>query len=439
MNAPGSTASFRQLLDLMPEVDALEVLRIALARHAVTHPDHLWSDGERSATVDVRVLDPAAIRQAVAEALAEEQRDTQEMYSVIAEVLSAEAEGDRTSAVRRLIRAGEEREARSRYAIALRFYRSAVDASGPLANHGPRILALRRVGRVQAVRGELAEAESAYHLSLQHAIHAGLVEDEVIARTGLGNILVRGGRWSDAESAYQQALARIAESGLAETLHKERGQLMNNMARVTAEQGRLETARQWLEEAGAVWRECESTVDHLVWRALEASILWHEGRIEEACELYEETIASDPPRIIRAAYEIDLANMMAEAGQFDEAWEWGRAAEASAFAASAVGYVVHVYRGLGNVARESGTEAVAFYEKALEIARRYRLRLDEAQTLIEYARLRERDSNVEEALAYLTSAIEICEAIGAEKNAEEARSELARIERPPQVVGATSA
>lgn len=421
------TASFKQLLDLLPEIDALEVLRIALARHAVTRPDHVWSDGSRAATVDVRVLDSDAIRAAVAEAAEEQHRDTDEIFRSVGEVLVAELDGDREAAALRLVRAGEGREARGRYASALRFYRAALQAAGPLPQRAVQILALRRLGRVQIVRGELAEAERCYRQSLDLAIAVGGLQDEVIARTGLGNLCVRAGHWADAEATYTEALSRTEGPRVGE-LSLERAQLMNNLARVAAHQERLDEARGWLAEAGKFWRESGSPVDRAVWTSIRALVLWKEGNLEAACEVYEEAIRANPPRVHRASYEIDIANLMAQAGRLDDAWEWGRAAEASALAAAAVGYIAHVYHGLGNVAQQSGTEAVAFYEKAIEVARHYGLRLEEAVTLIDYARLRAVEGNRDEAEAFLVSARDICLALGAGHQAKTAESVLRQIQ-----------
>ena len=61
---------FRNLLTLVPEVEVLEGLRFALARHALTDPSHEWSDVADTGTIDVRVLDRQAVLAAVEEAAA---------------------------------------------------------------------------------------------------------------------------------------------------------------------------------------------------------------------------------------------------------------------------------------------------------------------------------------------------------------------------------
>jgi hypothetical protein len=103
---------------------------------------------------------------------------------------------------------------------------------------------------------------------------------------------------------------------------------------------------------------------------------------------------------------------------------WGREAEQSALSAGSVGYLTEVYRGLGNIERDTGGEPVALYEKSLEIARKNGLRLSEAQTLVEYARLQRATGNEEEARAFLEHAIGALEELGAAADARKAREEL---------------
>jgi tetratricopeptide (TPR) repeat protein len=421
---PERSAPFRQLLDLVPEIDALEVLRIILARRAVDRPELLWSDGLQAATVDVRVLGEDAVRKAVREALVEQQRDTQEIYEAIGDALIAEIGGDRTGAALRLVQAGEEREERGRYAAALRFYRTAADAAGPLGDRSAQILAFRRIGRVQLFRGEAAEAEAYYRRSLELAQDVGALRDEVIARTGLGNVLLRLGRWQVAGEVYREALARLEGNG--EEYLVERASLLNNLAWVAAKQDDFETAEGHVAEAGDLWRSAGSPIDRAIWHSIRAHIRWEQGAVEEARAEYEEVLSEDLPPVRRAGFEIDLANLALDIGDLDEARQWGRKAESSALAASAVGYISEVYRGLANIARESGDEAVPLYEKSLEIARRYALPLAEAETLVEYAKLQRTSGNPEEARAFLEHATTLLDQLGAVEEARRAREELGR-------------
>ena len=95
-----------------------------------------------------------------------------------------------------------------------------------------------------------------------------------------------------------------------------------------------------------------------------------------------------------------------------------------------MGYLTDVYRGLGNIARDSGGEPVALYEKSLEIARKNGLRLAEADTLIEYARLQCSNGNPEEGRAFLEYAVELLDGLGAAEDARRAREELAGMTPP---------
>ncbi len=123
---------------------------------------------------------------------------------------------------------------------------------------------------------------------------------------------------------------------------------------------------------------------------------------------------------------------MAE-GYVQDAIHWARQAEDHAIAAHSVDYLCHVYRGLGNIARDTGHEdGVAFYEKALDLARKRNLPFSEAQTLADYAEFRARADGLEEAKAYLERAREIFLEIGATPEARRTQEALAKLGTPEE-------
>lgn len=418
------TAPFYQLLGLLPEVDVLEVLRIALARHAADRPDLVWTDGADATTVDVRVLDSTSVEAAVAEALEQQQTDTAQIYEAVCRALLAEVDGNRQAAVLELVRAGEEREQHGRFASALRFYRAALEASGPLPDRKPQILALRRIGRVQLMRGDPGESERCYQRSLSLAKDLDLVQDEVIAWTGLGNLSLRRGAWTAAESSYRSGIERARAAG---NLQHELAHLWTNIAWALAKQSRVDEAAVALRDAMPLWETLDSPDGRANWHSARGHIFWDKGNFEAAKSEYLRAIDLGRDPIRKAAFQIDLSNLLLDAGEMDEARRWGRAAEASALAASAVGYVAEVYRGLGNIARADGEEAVPLYEKSLELSRHYGLPLSEAETLMAYAALQATTGNGEEAQAFLERAIEILAGLGADEDARRARMELAEL------------
>jgi tetratricopeptide (TPR) repeat protein len=421
-----SRMPFRNLLALVPEVEVLEGLRFALARHALADPMHAWSDVEDAGTIDVRVLDRDAILEAVREAAEEARKEVDDVYRAIGDALTTALSDGTASAAERLITAGAEREAAGRYVAALRFFRAAHDAALPFGDRSAQIVALRRMGRLYISTGELRDAEACYQRSADIARDADEPREEVIARTGLGNVYVRLGQWSEAERCYREAL-ELCQRGPAEAMDKERAQLMNNLGQVAARQGDFEAASAYLEQADSSWRVIDSPYDRVVWHSVRAHINWERGDLDGARDQYSQAIQLDPPELSRALLAIDLANVYLELGDAGEARRWGRDAERSALSAGSVGFLVEVYRGLGNIARETGGEAVALYEKSLEIARKNDLRLAEALTLVDYAKLQRVTGNEEEARAFLEHSITILDGLGAAEDGRKARDELARI------------
>lgn len=424
---------FRNLLTLVPEVEVLEGLRFALARHALTDPSHEWSDVADTGTIDVRVLDRGAVIAAVAEAAAEARQEIEAIYSAVGEALAAALDGSPADAAERLITAGAEREENGRYTAALRFFRAAYEASLPIGDRHAEIVALRRMGRLLISSGEVAQAESCYRRSAELAHDLGETREEVIARTGLGNVYLRTGQSVAAEEAYREALALVEASG-GEGLEKERAQLMNNLAQISVMMGRLDEAHDWIRTAADLWQKVHSPTDFAVHNAASAHVAWAEGDLPRARDSYQRALDHDPPDLLRAAYAIDLANVYLELGDVTAARQYGREAEQAALSAGSVGYLTEVYRGLGNIARDSGGEPVALYEKSLEIARKNGLRLSEAETLIDYARLQRATGNEEEGRAFLEYAVDLLDDLGAAADARRAREELDRtpaMEEPP--------
>jgi tetratricopeptide (TPR) repeat protein len=426
---PSSRIAFRNLLSLLPEVEILEGLRFALARRALADPAHAWSDVEEAGTVDIRVLDRAAVLEALKEAAAEARREVDEVYESIGAVLAAAVEGEASGAAERLIEAGSEREERGRYSAALRFFRAAFDASLPLGDRRAQVLAMRRMGRLMIYSGDVAGAEAAYRRSADLAADIGEAREEIIARTGLGNCYLRVGRWTEAEEAYGHGLA-LAEK--TSGVDRERAQLQINIAQVLAHRGRYEEADGMLKSAAESTRRSGTPLDRALWHTSQAHILWEKGDLDGARQEYHAGLSEDLPDVRRALFAIDLSGVYLEAGDPQAARMWGREAEQSALAAGSVGYLTEVYRGLGNIARDTGGEPVALYEKSLEIARKNGLRLAEAKTLSDYARLQSATGNEEEAIAFLDHAIATFEVLGATEDARKAREQRERITPPPE-------
>lgn len=426
MSAP--RLPFRNLLAFLPEVEVLEGLRFALARHALTDPSHQWSDVETAGTIDVRVLDSDAVLAAVKEAAASAHQEVNAVFGAVAAALTAALDGSSATAAQRLIEAGEEREANSRYSAALRFFRAAYEVALPAGDRHTQIIALRRMGRLMISSGDVLEADRCYRQSVEIARDVGELRQEIIARTGLGNVYLRVGRWLEAEKEYREALQTLDQ--VPEVLLRERAQLFNNMAQVVARFGRYQEAQAWLDKAFEAWKTVHSPVDLAISHSIRAHICWEQGALEDARAAYHTAIAQEIPDLVRAVFEIDLAGVYLEVGDSTAARAWGREAERSALSAGSVGYLAEVYRGLGNIERDTGGEPVALYEKSLEIARKNGLRLAEAQTLVDYARLQRGTGNEEEARAFLEHSVRVLDELGAREDARRAREELVGLGGP---------
>jgi hypothetical protein len=136
----------------------------------------------------------------------------------------------------------------------------------------------------------------------------------------------------------------------------------------------------------------------------------------------------------RALIVADLAEIRLRAGDARGAVQLARTAEQHAAARRSPYVLGEVYKCLGNIARDVGdADGFTFYEKSLELARLHSLAVLEANTLVDYARLRLACNGPEEASAYLHRAITIYGELGAEQQVRDAKQLLAQAERSPPV------
>jgi tetratricopeptide (TPR) repeat protein len=425
---PRTVATLQDVLRLLPELEELEGLRAWLT--GVARPDaaRQWSRSGAFATVDGRVVTPDAVTEVLDEAERAMHERVEALFAALRPVVGAYWAGDERKAAHELIGLGEQHEAEGRLVSARRCFDTALALSLPLPDRGPQILALRRLGRVARGLGELQEAEAYYRRSLELALDAGDDAGAVIAETGLGNVLAMQGHFAEAEGSYHAALRRAESLGERAGLGLEIAQLFNNLAMVTSRQDREEESERWFERARAAWREIESPADLAVCLHNHALLHLRAGRTEEARRELEEAVELDAGAATRAAIAVDLAECHARLGRIREAEQWARAAEDLAIASRSTYALGHLYLGLGTLARARGeTHALVFFEKALEIARRCDYQLLEAETLLDYALLREAEGGEEEAVAYLERAREIFGELEHARERERAEQEIQRM------------
>jgi tetratricopeptide (TPR) repeat protein len=420
-----------RLVGFLPELEEVEELRLAMVGASVPDPATEWDSSRAYATVDKRVVPPDRIDQAVRDAEEAVHRQVRDLYAGVGPLLAALGEGRQAEAAARLIELGEGQERSGRYRKACECFRIALLIALPLPDKAAQILALRRIGRVSLALGDFRVALDHYQRSRNLARDACDRHGEVVAQTGCGNVLAVQGRWEDAEDCYRAALL-LADEEPETALQVERAQLYNNLGMVATRRRLLEEAEEWFARALRVWQSVASEADLAICYHSLAQLREAQGRGEEARTLYRRALELAVPSAIRATITIDLAESCLGAGLVSDALRLGRQAEEHAIAARSPFYLAHMYRGLGNIARATGSEdGFTFFEKALEISRSKGYRFLEGETLVDYARLRLNMDETDEARAFLERAVEVFLELGAVhevRRAEESLREVARRE-----------
>lgn len=405
--------TLRELLRLLPDLDELEEVRASLASASAPDPAQRWAGSSLYATVDQRVLAGAELEVAVAEAERAAREQVEGLFGAVREALRSYTAGDDVGAARALIALGEQRESAGRFADARRCFRSALEVTLPQGEKEAQILALRRIARASRALGELDEALACYRRSLELATDSGDLAGAIIAETGLGNVLATQGRFAEAEGCYRQALARTEEAGDAGAFDLQRAQLFNNLGMVLTRRGRLDEAERWFDRARGAWERIESPADLAVCGHNHGLLRLRQGRPEEARAELEAALSLADDASVRAAIAVDLAECCVQSGLLTEAERWSREAEEHAISSRSTYALGHLYLGLGKLARARGdTNGFVFYEKALEIARQCAYHLLEAETLLDYAPVREELGGADEARAYVERAREIFQSLG---------------------------
>jgi len=411
VNRPDATVG--ELLGLLPDLEDLEVLRLRLVSAAIRDPQKEWDSSSTFATIDKRIVSPEAVERAVAQAEQDLHEYVTALHAGLRPFFQAFFVGNQDEAAVRLIELGEQLEGGGRLLGARRCYRAALTVALPLAEKGTQILALRRVGRVSVNVGDLPEAASYYERSAELAHDSGELKDEVVARTGLGNVRLWQGRWVEAEQCYHEALALADTAGSGE-LVMERGQVYNNLGNLNTRLRRVDEAEVWFESASRVWETVTSPIDLAICLHNRAQLREVQERFDDAKADYTAALKQAVPAWLKSTIATDLAAWWLHEGHLTQAEEWGRIAEENAIAAGSPYLLGAMYLGRGRIVLARGdADGFIFFEKALEIAREKGYPSLEAETLAEYATLRDQNGGMEEAIAYLERACEIFRDLGA--------------------------
>ena len=420
-------ATVEEILGLLPDLDDLEVLRLRLIAAAVRDPGKEWERSRDYSTIDKRLVSPEGARRALEEAKQALHDYVDALHAGLAPIFESLFADDRDATARHLIALGERLEVSGRVDGARRCYRAALTASLQLTDKAPQVLALRRIGRVSLHLGDFQEAVSYYDRSAEVARDSGDLHGEVVGRTGLGNVRLWQGRWAEAEQCYHEALA-LADTADPGALTLERGQIYNNLGNLTTRLQRLDESEGWFESAMRVWDTHSSPEDLAICLHNQANLREAQGRWDEARRGYEGALKLPVSPAVRAVIATDYAEWWLHEGHLTQAEEFGRASEEHAIAAGSPYTLGHMYLGRGRIARAQGdADGFTFFEKALEIARRCEYPLLEAETLVDYAFLREAEGGTEEAIAYLEHAREIFAGLESPRDRERAEGEIVRI------------
>lgn len=424
-------ATVDELCRLFPDLEELEYLCLGIAASAHLDAERKWSKSGVFSTMDGRVVSPDEVQRVVKEAEAKLHQHITTTFAALHPVLRAFWAGDTAGAALALIGVGDAQEQAGRIRKALECFQAAFRLALPLPDKSAQIIALRRMGRMEKVLGNLQEAAAHYHRSAGLARDTNDAKNEVIARTGYGNVLLLQERWPEAEASYRTALECVEAATDPNDLLPERAQLLYNSGTAFTQQGRFDEAEQVLDLAQQILLGLDSPADLAICYHCRGTLRRMQQRPEEGREFFQTALELDAAPSIRAVIALDLAQAYLADGFVSDAIRHARKAEGYALAARSPYSIGETYRGLGVIGRARGEEsAIVFFEKALQIARDKEYPLLEGETLLEYAALRTRMGDLEEARAYLLRAAEVFEEIGSEHEKNLAQQALTGLPAP---------
>lgn len=434
-----SKATLEELFGLLPEIDELELLRLALVGVAVPHPGKEWDSSSAYSTIDKRVVRLEQLEDAIQETEESLHTYIHSLFEGLRPLFRSFWSGDAVETVRHLVELGERQENDGLFRKARNCYDVALSLSLPLADKGPQILALRRIGRMALSLGDLQDAHSYYLRSAELARDSGDLHGEIIARTGVGNARLWQGRLAEAQQFYESALALVEQVEAQDGIMLERAQLYNNLGNVMTRQMDLDAAEGWFAKALELWAIIPSPFDRAVCHHNRGHLLLAQGKRERGREVYQEALALTIPPGLWAGIAIDIAETCLLDGLVSQAEEWGRAAEERAIASRSPYSLARMYQGRGNIARALQDDGgFIFFEKALEIVREKDYRFLEGEILLDYALLRQQTGGVEEAQAYLECAREIFMELGAARELGRADTALRSLLGDQELTAAAS-
>lgn len=395
-----------QALRLLPDVDALMPLRAYLISSSRAR-----ASAEPHRTVGKRYVQPDDLRELVPEALLRVREHLEALYQLAVQALEAEQRDDLGAAVRALLEAGEREEAVGRDKQAGAWYDHALRVAEGLRERRPEIDALRRLGRLDASRGNLDSGARFYQRSLALAEAEFDHAAAALACQGLGEIALAKAHWQGAESWFTRGL-RYAEQD-----RQRSGHLLLGLADVARRRGQLETAAERLGRARVLFEETKDA-DGMV-RLLNAQGLLDQnrGKFDEALASFRDGLArlhamGDHPGF-EMAIRLNLCELYLEWRRLPDAEDEVRRAEEAAIQNNYTRQLARLYVIMGRVRGLQNDETgFVFFEKAIELAQGSDTPRQEADIYRAYAEFRRQMGERDMAAAYLERARELLESVG---------------------------
>lgn len=396
-----------RLLAALPNLPDLESVREALLARSEPDPAHAWSSAGRYVTYDKRVVSADAALAALADARAAAHARVDRTHDVVTALLEAQLANDPGRTATRLLELGAVAEREGAIAPASACVQLAASIAAEQHDAAALAAALRVLARLRAAQGELAEAQRTYRQAAEQAYASGDDEGAVQALIGAGNVLALQGRWSEARTQYEAALAATPGGS-----QRARAQLLINLAMIAREEGHIDPALHWLEEARALsghW----TAADRSGWCNIAGLTALSRGALDTAREHFELALQHAGTAFDRAMILDNLSEEAIRRGALDQADAFAREAEQLALAGHARRALAEIYLRLGKIARlRSDANGVTFFEKALELCREHPFGTLEATACCEYAAFRAALGDLDEAAAWLERARDLFEQAG---------------------------
>lgn len=415
-----------QALRLLPDVDALMPLRAYLISSSRAR-----ASAEPHRTVGKRYVQPDDLRELVPEALRQVKEHLEVLYSLAVEALEAEQRDDMPAAVRALLEAGEREEEVGRDKQARAWYDHALRVAEGLRERKPEIEALRRLGRLEASRGQLDAGARHYQRSEAVASAEFDNTNAALACQGLGEIWLAQSKWQGAESWFRRGL-RYADDD-----RRLSGHLLLGQGEVARRRGQLETAADLFRRARVMFdeaKDAEGIVRSVnAWGLLEKD----RGRHDEALSCFRDGLArlhtmGDHPRPrLEMAIRLNLCELFLDWNRLPDAEDEVRRAEETAIQNNFSRQLARLYVIMGRVRGLQGDETgFVFFEKAIELAQGGDpAPRQEAEIYRAYAEFRRHLGEHEEAAAYLERARELLVTVGDGARLAEIDEDLSRLHR----------